>query len=255
MKANYYKEYYTLERENWWFMARKEILSNQIEKLLASRTEIKILNVGAALGATTFMLQKFGNVTSLEYDKGCCDLVKEIHDLDFINGSITSLPFQSNEFDLVCAFDVVEHVEEDILAIAELHRVCKPQGYVFTTVPAFMFLWSDHDLINEHVKRYTKKQFLRLFKEENTEIFFVSYFNFFLFPFIAIIRIFSSLKKKIRKVRSIKSDFSKMNNSFLNRLFYKIFRSERRCLNRRFSFPFGVSIMVISIKRENKHIV
>jgi ubiquinone/menaquinone biosynthesis C-methylase UbiE len=164
MKAEYYQEYYHLERKNWWFLARKEILRDQLKSLLRGKGSLNILNVGAALGASTLMLQEFGNVTSLEYNKECCDFVKEKLGMDFINGSITELPFDDNKFDLVCAFDVVEHVEEDALAIRELHRVCKPGGYTFTTVPTFRFMWSEHDEINEHVRRYTMKSYLALFK-------------------------------------------------------------------------------------------
>src|SRR5689334_7364557 len=104
MQAEYYREYYHLERNNWWFTARKQILEDQIKKLFPGRKNARILNVGAALGASTIWLQQFGTVESIEYSRECCDYVNENLGLKFIHGSITSLPFNNDEFDLVCAF-------------------------------------------------------------------------------------------------------------------------------------------------------
>src|ERR1700754_4006597 len=115
MQADYYKEYYELERTNWWFTARKQILRDQLIRLFPRQKNLKILNVGAALGASTILLQEFGEVVSIEYSKDCCDFVNQNLGLHFIHGSITELPFENNSFDLVCAFDVVEHVQDDLL--------------------------------------------------------------------------------------------------------------------------------------------
>jgi ubiquinone/menaquinone biosynthesis C-methylase UbiE len=249
MKAEFYQEYYHLERKNWWFLARKQILKDQIAKLFKGRTDLKILNVGAALGASTIMLENFGQVTSLEYDKSCCEFVKKELGLDFINGSITELPFKNNEFDLVCAFDVVEHVQEDALAISELHRVCKPGGYTFTTVPTFRFLWSEHDDVNEHVRRYTMKNYLSLFNAKTCYIYFKSYFNFWLFFPVAPVRILLSFLKGNKKKQAPKSDFERIKIGGLSKALYHIFKSETHLLKKGIRLPIGISLMVISKKR------
>lgn len=248
MQAAYYKEYYLLERENWWFVARKEILRDLLRRFLPENKKLRILNVGAAFGATTIMLQEFGDVTSVEYSKECCDFVNETLHLDFIHGSITELPFADGEYDLTCAFDVVEHVEEDKLAIQELHRVCKPGGFIFTTVPAFKSLWSEHDVINEHVRRYTMKNYLPLYDKAVCKIKFKSYFNFFLFFPVAIYRLVSSLVKGNKKNTSPRSDHNKIKDNFITNMLYRIFKSENWFLRKGISFPVGISIMVISQK-------
>lgn len=248
MRQDYYQEYYHLERKNWWFIARKKILSDQVQKLFQDKKDLKILNVGAALGASTIMLQKFGTVTSLEYNKECCEFVKKELGMDFINGSITELPFNDNEFDLVCAFDVVEHVQDDSLAIKELHRVCRPGGYTFTTVPTFKFMWSEHDDINEHVRRYTMKNYLSLFNIENTSVHFKSYFNFWLFFPVAAFRVVSSFLKGNKKPDEIKSDMGKINGGVVANVLKNIFESETHFLKRNVRLPVGVSLMVISKK-------
>ena len=246
MKAEFYREYYSLEREHWWFLARKKILQEQIRILFPEKRTLNILNVGAAFGATTIMLQEFGEVVSVEYNKECCEYVKENLKMDFIHGSITSLPFQANAFDLVCAFDVVEHVQDDKTAISELHRVCKQGGYVFTTVPAFQFLWSDHDLINEHVRRYKLRKFLDLFDDSVANILYKTYFNFFLFIPVATFRILMSLVKSGNKKGKRRSDNSRVSKGFFSKILYRVFSSETYLLNKRMKLPFGISIMVIS---------
>lgn len=248
MQAEYYQEYYLLEREHWWFLARKKILQDQIKRIFGAKKDLKILNVGAAFGASTMMLQEFGEVVSVEYNKECCDFVNEHLKLNFIHGSITSLPFQENEFDLVCAFDVVEHVEEDKTAISELHRVCRQSGYVFTTVPGFQFLWSDHDIINEHVRRYKMGNFLALFDDRVAAIRYKTYFNFFLFLPVAVFRnILRLIKGKAKEVKP-RSDNSRLSKGVVSKMLYQIFKLETNFLKRGIRFPFGISLMVISKK-------
>ncbi len=249
MDSNYYIEYFTLERNHWWFKARLNILRSQVSTFSLS-PDAKILNIGIATGATSEMLEAFGKVKSSEYDKACFDFVKEkLPQLDIDNGSILELPYADNSYDLVCAFDVIEHVENDALAVSEMLRVCKPGGCVFVTVPAFEFLWSEHDEVNHHFRRYTKRQLKKLFKEKS-EIKFSSYFNFLLFSPIAGFRILSRLlpKKFFRKKNEAGSDFSVYQPGFTQSLFYRIMLSENILLKRKIGLPFGVSIMIAAKK-------
>lgn len=249
MDSNYYIEYFTLERNHWWFKARLNILRSQVSTFSLS-PDAKILNIGIATGATSEMLEAFGKVKSSEYDKACFDFVKEkLPQLDIDNGSILELPYADNSYDLVCAFDVIEHVENDALAVSEMLRVCKPGGFVFVTVPAFEFLWSEHDEVNHHFRRYTKRQLKKLFKEKS-EIKFSSYFNFLLFSPIAGFRILSRLlpKKFFRKKNEAGSDFSVYQPGFTQSLFYRIMLSENSLLKRKIGLPFGVSIMIAAKK-------
>ena len=158
MNINYYKEYAQLEREHWWFKVRGKIIIKLITSCIESseNKQLNILNIGAATGKTSEMLSTFGKVTSLEYDQDCCDYAKKQFNMTIINGSILDLPFKDDEFDLVCAFDVIEHVEDDLLGIQEMKRVCNSGGLIVLTVPAYMFLWSQHDEVNHHYRRYTQ---------------------------------------------------------------------------------------------------
>lgn len=248
MQHDYYKEYYELERNHWWFIAREEILSNYIHKLIhlekLPNTNLNILNVGCGPGRSSEYLSKFGQVTSIEYDKFCCEFASEKTGLEIINGSITALPFENNTFDLVCAFDVIEHVEDDQLAVEELKRVTKNNSLVLITVPAFMSLWSHHDVINHHFKRYKIKEVNQLFDytSDGNKV-FDTYFNTLLFLPIYFFRKVSNLLKLGEKRKGSGSDFEAFKPGVLNTILYKIMCFESSIINRKIRLPFGVSIM------------
>ncbi len=245
MDKNYYKRYYTLEREHWWFSARAEILMTHIRRVFAGRTDLKILNIGAATGYSSELLQQFGTVTSIEFDQDCYEFTRDVVKIPIQLGSILGLDFSNNTFDLVCAFDVIEHVEDDLLAVSEMRRVAKTGGVLFVSVPALMLLWSEHDVVNHHFRRYSSKILRGLFSEHDTPIFH-SYFNFWLFFPIAIIRVISRLftKKHLAKPEDTQSDFDNFKNGgVVNALLKGVFLSENILLKRFIAFPVGVSIL------------
>lgn len=244
MDKNYYLEYYELERNNWWFRARQEIIRTQIIKLTQGKPNINILNVGVATGASSIMLAEFGKVKSIEFDTDCFEFVKEKLDIDIEQGSVLELQFESNTFDLVCAFDVIEHVENDELAAIEMMRVCKPGGFVFVTVPAFMSLYGKHDIVNHHFRRYQSDGLKKLFSEKGSLI-YNTYFNAVLFIPIFLVRMFNKLVPGVLKSKGSGSDFGMIQSKLLDRLFYKIFMMENNPLKKGFKFPFGVSAMLI----------
>jgi SAM-dependent methyltransferase len=244
LDKNYYKEYYQLEREHWWFRARGEILLTHLRQVFKGQANIRILNIGAATGRSSELLMQLGDVTSVEFDKDCYEFSRDVVQIPITQGSILALDFSDNVFDLVCAFDVIEHVEDDKLAVVEMRRVCKNGGVLCVTVPAFMFLWSEHDVVNHHFRRYTSPILRGLF-EGHDEPIFHSFFNFWLFFPIATFRLLAKvlpLKKK-QNTEETASDFSVGKGGFLNGLFYFIFKSENAFLRRFIRLPVGVSLL------------
>ena len=249
MDPQFYKEYYHLERESWWFKARLRILENTIRRKIDTSQSLRILNVGVATGATTEMLQKYGEVTSVEYDKECCDFLREKTGINAICASLTELPFENNSYDLVCAFDVIEHIEDDQLAVKEVHRVLDYGGNYFFTVPAFQFLWSNHDVVNHHFRRYTQPQLNNLIKETQLNVSYTTYFNFWLFFPIALTRFVLNLIPRKKNSDSSGSDNDLVaSESFVNEILFAIFNSENFLLNKGIRFPLGVSILSLGRK-------
>lgn len=248
MQQDYYKEYYDLERQHWWFVAREKIICNYIKKLIKDKNlqnkDLKILNIGCGPGRSSQYLSVFGNVTSIEYDKECCKFASERTGLEIINGSITELPFQEESFDLVCAFDVIEHVEQDQLAVYEMKRVAKKNAVLLITVPAFKSLWSHHDIINHHFRRYKCNQIEKLFEnqKDGTKI-FASYFNFFLYPPILLVRTLSNIIKSEKNRPGSGSDFETFKPGIMNSILYKIMVFESKLINLNLKLPYGVSII------------
>ncbi len=244
MNKDYYFEYYKLERNHWWFKVRAEILMKHIKNLQLG-SNLKILNIGVATGKTSQLLDQFGTVTSLEYDKDCCDFIEKEVGIPVINGSILELPFQADSFDLVCAFDVIEHVEDHLKAVQEMKRVCKPRGIVSVTVPAFMALWGQHDVVNNHYRRYVLPELTTLFnQQEDGKIVFKNYFNFILFLPILSVRFAARLAPSLFQRKGAGSDFTLLKeDAFINKLLYKLFKLEVPVL-KRLRLPFGVSILL-----------
>ena len=247
MQHDYYKEYYELERNHWWFVAREKILIQYIQKHVNEKrfaSDLKILNIGCGPGRSSEYLSQFGTVISIEYDAFCCEFAREKTGLEIINGSITELPFNEESFDLVCAFDVIEHVEHDEKAVSEMKRVAKKGGILLVTVPALMSLWSHHDEINHHFRRYKLKQLHQLFTAvDNGKMIYTSYFNFFLFLPVYTYRMLSRVFKFKNKRKGSGSDFETWNPDFVNKVLFKVMHSESKLINRHIRLPFGTSIL------------
>lgn len=259
MHKAYYKQYRQLELEHWWLRGREHILKTIIRHKLdyADCDDAnckKILNVGAATGRTSEWLTSFGDVSSVEYSAECARMAEQFTKMPITVASAEDLPYPDHHFDLVTAFDVIEHIEDHSLAVSELLRVTKPAGNVLVTVPAFPLLWSEHDEINQHYRRYSRGQLLALFS--NSVVLQHGYFNSILLPPIAAARLLSrataSLHSKDEKAP--KSDFERTRTSFLDPLFATLMRFEGTLIRLGLRLPAGVSeYIAVSPKEHDIH--
>jgi SAM-dependent methyltransferase len=245
MNKQFVEQYSIFEQTHWWFIVRKRILINAIQKTTATlpNTKMSILNIGAAAGASSIWLQQFGDVTSVEYDPVFFSYLQE-KKLPVVNASVENLPFANESFDMVCAFDVIEHVDDDATALKELLRVTSNNGQLYITVPAFNELWSNHDEVNGHKRRYNKKSFAQLLSSStNHKVLYQTYFNSLLFAPIYVTRQIEKIFRK--KSTLIESDFSYYNiHPFINKLLKIIFSVEIKLL-KHCRLPIGVSLLTI----------
>lgn len=240
MESSFYKTYFELEKENWWFKARRDLIFQILNEHNIGKDK-KILDYGCGSGFLVGQFQDKG------YDARGVDVSKEaiefgtqkgIRNLSVANGINTNFP--DSNFDLILAMDVVEHTEEDNLAVKELERLLKPGGHLIITVPAYQWMWGVQDEVAHHFRRYTMSSMLNLIKAHTPlSVLKKTYFNTFLFPPAALVRIVS----KWFNIKKRESDFD-INNNYLNKIFYFIFRTETKLL-RWFNFPFGVSILLV----------
>lgn len=250
MDRNFLDDYFKMEREHWWFRVREDIILDQFKTSVHKTVPLQILNVGAATGRSSEMLEPFGQIQSIEYDEPSYRFCLDVLNMKIDQGSITELPYPDNAFDCVCAFDVVEHVEDHQKAISELFRVCKPGGKIFITVPAFMSLWSNHDVVNHHFRRYRKNQLLNLFSPNGGRLIRTTYFNFILFIPIFLVRSIQRLFTR-KKQEELKPDNDMIESGFINGVFKTVFSYERTLL-RKINFPFGVSLLLLWEKKQIK---
>lgn len=229
-----------LETEHWWFVGRRKVLKALIERL-APPTQAKILEVGCGAGGNIPLLQTFGDVTALEPDEVSRAYVTERFGIPVDGGLLPDgLPYAPGSFDLICAFDVIEHVDDDSGSIAALASLLREGGALLTTVPAYQWMWSHHDVLHHHKRRYTLTDYRKAFAGSGLKIETAGYFNTLLFPVAAALRVF-------KRWRNDESADDAMPSPWLNSVLTTIFGSEA-ALAAAGGLPFGVSIAVIARK-------
>jgi SAM-dependent methyltransferase len=175
----------SLEDRHWWYKERRAILTRELRRLPATG---QALDIGAAGGGNTRVLQSHGwRALALEYSDSVADVAKA-RGIHAINGDARNLPLASDTCDLVTAFDVLEHIDEDYLAAAEVARVLKPGGTALIAVPCDMALWSAHDDAVGHVRRYTKPELINVIEKAGMTVETVWSWNVLLRPVVALRR-------------------------------------------------------------------
>jgi SAM-dependent methyltransferase len=146
-----------LEDTHWWYRERRALLARALRRLAASGGKPgRALDIGAAGGGNTRVLRAHGwRPVALEYSEDGARVAAE-RGLNTMRADARLLPMRSASLDLVVAFDVLEHIEEDHLAAAEIRRVLRPEGTALIAVPCDMKLWSAHDVAVGHVRRYDR---------------------------------------------------------------------------------------------------
>jgi SAM-dependent methyltransferase len=185
---------------------------------------------------------QFGKASGIDMSSRAIEYCKERGLNDVSVGDATVLQYPDASFDAIIILDVIEHIEDDAAACRELARVLKPGGIVIIMVPAFMFLWGVTDVLSHHYRRYTKREIVARVKGANLSIARATYFNTFLFPLIALVRV------TVRLLKIPVTSESEMGGSLGNAILYAIFRLESLAL-KYMNFPFGVSVLLVAIKK------
>lgn len=243
MEIKFYKTYFEIEKNHWLMKVRREIVFDILDKFLFdedSKISKKVLDFGSGSGFLVGELQKKG------IDAHGVDMSEEAikygtsRGIKNLSSHSEKLDFPSNSFDCVITMDVLEHTKEERPYVDELVRVLKPGGICVVTVPMYMFLWGVQDEVAYHYRRYNMEGLVKVFSiYPDLKIVKKSYFNTFLFLPIATVRLIS----RVFNLKKRQSDFD-LNNSFLNFIFYWIFRFERFFLAF-MNFPFGVSMLLV----------
>ncbi len=175
----------SLEDRHWWYRERRAILAKQLRRVPGTG---RALDIGAAGGGNTRVLQTHGwHAVALEYSDSVADVAKA-RGISAIRADARDLPLASGACGLVTAFDILEHIEEDYLAAAEIARVLRPGGTALIAVPCDMALWSAHDDEVGHVRRYDRSGLVSLIQKAGLTLEEVWSWNVLLRPVVALRR-------------------------------------------------------------------
>ena len=244
MDEDYTKQYANWEEQHWWFRARRRLLRSFIKRA-GVMPEHSVLEIGPGSGLNLYTLYPNPkNVSALEPDDQCCQFIRSRGDIPVLQGTLENWPpsWEDKPFDAIALFDVLEHIENDEDALSSIHQRLKNQGKILLTVPAYQWLWSQHDEINHHYRRYTKKGLVKKLQTQGFRIERATYFNSLLFPLAAPVR----YAERWRKNKPVKNEFER-SFGFSNEILYHIFRSEQLPL-KHINFPFGLSLFVEATK-------
>lgn len=243
MEEILYREMFELESSHWWFVARREIVLAHINQFLPSKKGNQILDVGCGTGAFLEYLEHFGVVHGLDASSTAIQFCHQRGKHRVQKGNLPdSIPFNEESFNLITTLDVLEHIDDDFLSIKKIYRLLKRKGVFLCTVPAFPFLWSGHDNIHHHFRRYFMKGLKEKLMGAGFKIIKISYYNIFLFPIIALIRLARKTNPKLQYA----SD-AQMPPFILNSCLKHLLVSEKYLL-KYINLPFGVSMIAVCEK-------
>lgn len=226
------------EGGHWWFVARRAILDMLIRNRIAPPHGARILEAGCGTGGNLAMLARHGSVDALEYD-GEARALADAQGVGRIEAGMLPdrIGFDGAHYDLIALLDVLEHVEEDRASLAALRARLVPGGRILLTVPAVPWLWSDHDVLHHHKRRYTLAGLRDVAEAAGLKVESIGYFNSLLFPLAMVMR---TAHRLLRRTAPLDARPSPPVNALLQR----IFGWERHLLGR-VRFPIGLSLYAI----------
>jgi len=239
MKIDMYKVFYELQKKHWWFVVRKNIVLDIVHCNFNKKRDLKILDIGCGCGVILNALENYGMTFGMDMSEDAIKYSKEIFNGEVSKGSLPDcIPFEKGFFNLITALDVIEHVDQDVDSLKVIRSLLISNGKAIITVPAYMFLWSKLDELNEHKRRYSLTELKLKLIQAGFTVEKISYYNTLLFPIIFAIRVLNNILN-----RDGFSDLD-MPNKYLNYILSKIFNTEKYLL-RFTNFSFGVSILAV----------
>jgi len=247
MNPDYEEKYHRFEESHWWLRARRDLvlaLSRQLQPDNASR----VLEIGCSSGVLLRRFKSAGykSVVGIDISE---DAIQASHRLGSSNASVMDaqkLNFADASFDLITASDVLEHIADDVAALHEWARVLAPGGRAILFVPAFQELWSEHDLANQHFRRYRVAELAAKAQAAGLIVSRRSYWNALLFTPVAILRALRRLTR--RGGVGVADRFFPPPAAPLNAALFAILTLENTLLRWGMNFPFGISAMIVARK-------
>jgi len=197
MRAEELLEMRELEDHYWWFVSRRRTVLRLLDRLRLGPFA-ELLDAGCGTGALLVELNRRGHAHGADVSREALRLTSARGAKRLVCSDIARLAFQDESFHAVLSADVLEHVEEDQQALAELRRVTKVGGHIVVTVPALDLLWGPHDEALHHRRRYSPQQLRALAHGAGLEVKMLGFGLFLLFPLALLLRSWQRLSHRLR---------------------------------------------------------
>ena len=236
MEKSYAQHYALLEAEHWWFRARRMILRNLLCQLVWP-PQPRILEIGVGPGHNLLEIYPADSrIEGVEPDEVLAGIAAARVPGPVFNASIDQLPpeIRDGSYDGVALFDVLEHIEDDARALQIVYRKLRPGGRIVVSAPAYMWLWGQQDVVNQHYRRYTSLELRRKLQASDFVIERVTYFNTILFAFSRAAAVSRTKKREIllmsasRQMQSCLARLPQNGSSCDTSTFHLAFRSSLR---------------------------
>lgn len=242
MERIVYRQMAELDQRHWWYRARREVLAALIRRLVEPASNAQILEIGCGTGHNLEMLGGFGHVDALELDEEMRSFAEQRLGRSVMSAPLPELADVADEhYDLIGAFDVIEHIDDDRAALASIASKLRPGGKFVMTVPAHQWMWSAHDVVNHHRRRYSKRGLKALVESSPLKLDSIGYFNSLLFPLAVAERLSS-------KVRGKDNAELRLPPNPLNAALEHTFAAERHLIGR-VPLPLGLSLYAVASAR------
>ena len=239
MERLVYDQMAELDERHWWYRARREVLEALIRRVARPPRDARILEIGCGTGHNFAMLSGFGHVEALELDEQVRRFAEKRLGREIMSTPLPELAgVPDASYDLIGAFDVIEHIDEDRAGVASIATKLKPGGKFIMTVPAHAWMWSAHDVVNHHRRRYSKRSLKRLIEGSPLALESIGYLNSLLFPAAVAERLAS-------KARGKEDAELKLPAAPLNAALERTFAAERHLIGR-VPLPPGLSLYAVA---------
>ena len=239
MERAAYREMADLDQRHWWYRGRRAILAELIRREAMPPKDGRILEIGCGTGHNLEMLGKFGRVEAIELDDESRGIAEQRLGRGIMVARLPELEgVADRSYDLVAALDVIEHIDDDAAALAAIAPKLKPGGKFVMTVPAHPWMWSAHDAVNHHKRRYSRGALRRLVEGSPLRLDKIGYFNSLLFPLAVADRLVSKMRGKDEAE-------VKLPSAPLNAGLQAVFAAERHLVGR-LPLPPGLSLFAVA---------
>jgi ubiquinone/menaquinone biosynthesis C-methylase UbiE len=242
MESQVYGHLYEIEESLWWYRGRRKVCFDLLDRFLGPGDDRDILDVGCGTGYNLTFLSKYGRASGVDMSVDALHFCRERGVENVKLHEAEELPYQDQSFDLLTAFDVIEHIEDDRAALQEFERLLRPGGWMLIYTPALPWLYNEHDRRVHHKRRYVRKELESKIRGAGFEIQHISYVNLFILPIVVLARLVYTMSSQEHPEMNVPPE---PFNWFFSRLcaFESFFVNS-------ITLPYGMSLVALARKRK-----